>query len=216
MSDAIRSPTLHTAGLAMAEAAANAALRLSPHSRAALAALAGQVIALECTRPPLTLYLGSDDEGQLQLRGVHEGPVTTRVRGTARDFGELAAAEDPAATLINGGLQLEGNSSLLLELQRVFSGLDVDWEAPLAAGLGDVAGHQLAGMLRGALSWSRQAAANLRRQLAEFGLEEARLSPPRLELEDFYREVTALEQRSERLERQVQRARGRLQQLQRA
>jgi ubiquinone biosynthesis protein UbiJ len=216
MAEALRHPTLHTAGLAAAEAAANAALRLSPHSRLALAKLADQVIAVECTRPAMTLYLRVDSDGEVELRGVHDGPVTTRVRGAARDFAELAAADDPAATLINGGLQLQGSSSLLIDLQRVFSELDIDWEAPLVQGLGDVAGHQLAEMLRGSLSWSRQSAASLRRQLAEFAVEEARLAPPRLELEDFYRDVSALEQRSERLERQLQRLRGRLQQLARS
>jgi len=215
VSDDIRNPTLHTAGLAAAERVANQALELSPHSAAALAGFAEQVIALECTQPPLCVYLNSDRDGRLQLRGVHEGPVTTRVRGSARDYAELASASDPAATLINGGLQLQGSSALLLDLQRVFSELDIDWEAPLVAGLGDVAGHQLAEMLRGALSFSRQAAGRLQRQLGEYAIEEARLTPSRLELEDFYRDVGSLEQRSERLERQLQRLRGRLQPLQR-
>ena len=210
MSSELSSPTLHTAGLAAAEAAANAALRLSPHSQAALAPLAHKVIALESLQPALCVYLNSTEDGRLQLRGVHDGAVATRVRGSAADFAELAASKDPAATLINGGLQLEGSSSLLLDLQRIVSELDIDWEAPLVEGLGDVPGHQLAQMLRAAFSWSRQAATNLERQIAEFATEEARLTPPRLELEHFYREVGALEQRSERLERQVQRLRRRL------
>ena len=210
----LRSPTLHTAGLAAAEAAFNAALRLSPHSAPGLVRLAGRVIALECTQPPLSVYISADEQGQLQLRGVYEGPVSTRVRGTARDFLDLAQAEDPPAALINGGLQLEGSSAALLDMQAVLSEVDIDWEAPLVAGLGDVAGHQLAQMLRAALGWSRQASASLRRQLAEFAIEEARLAPPRAALEDFYREVGALSLRSERLEKQLQKARRRLQSLQ--
>jgi ubiquinone biosynthesis protein UbiJ len=214
--DDIRAPTLHTAGLAAVERAANAALALSPHSGPALAQLAGRVVALECTDPALTVYLCSDEHGQLQLRGVHEGEVSTRVRGSARDFAELAGAEDPAATLINGGLSLEGSSGTLIDMQRVFSELDLDWEAPLVDALGDVPGHQLAQMLRGALSWTRQASGNLRRQLSEFALEEARLTPPRLALEDFYRDVGQLQEREERLTRQIASARRRLQRLREA
>jgi ubiquinone biosynthesis protein UbiJ len=60
----IRSPTLHTAGLAAAEAAANAALRLSPHSVEALKGLAGQVLALECTRPGPDRVCHSDEDGR--------------------------------------------------------------------------------------------------------------------------------------------------------
>jgi len=206
----IRNPTLHTAGLAAAEGAANAALRLSPHSIEALKELAGQVLALECTRPSLTVYLHADEQGTLKLRGVHDGEVATRVRGSAEDFAELARADDPAATLINGNLRLDGSSATLLAMQRVLSGLDIDWEAPLVAGLGDVIGHQLAGMLEGAFSWSRQAGSNLQRQLREFATEEARLAPPPLALEHFYEDIQTLSERSERLAQRVDRLRRRV------
>ncbi|MDP5052933.1 MAG: SCP2 sterol-binding domain-containing protein [Congregibacter sp.] len=206
-------PTLHTAGLTAAEATVNAALRLSPHSVEALKPLAGRVLALECTRPAITLYLHSEPSGELRLQGVHEGPVATRVTGTAQDFASLAQAKDPAAALINGGIQLEGNSSTLIDMQRVFNDLDIDWEAPLVSGLGDVAGHQLAGMLSAAFNGSRQSGANLRRQLEEFAVEEARIVPPRLALEHFYEDVQKLGERSERLEQRVARLRLRLERL---
>jgi ubiquinone biosynthesis protein UbiJ len=206
----IRNPTLHTAGLAAAEAAANAALRLSPHSIESLKGLAGQVLALECTRPALTVYVHADEDGALKLRGVHDGEVATRVRGSAEDFAELARAEDPAAALINGNLRLDGSSATLLSMQRVLGGLDIDWEAPLVAGLGDVVGHQIAGMLEGALAWSRQAGSNLQRQLREFATEEARLAPPPLELEHFYEDIQTLSERSERLAQRVERLRRRV------
>lgn len=209
----IRMPTLHTAGLAAAEAAVNAALRLSPHSVEALKPLAGRVLALECTSPAITLYMHSEANGELCLQGVNEGPVTTRVTGTAQDFAGLAQSEDPAAALINGGIQLEGSSSTLIDMQRVFNDLDIDWEAPLVSGLGDVAGHQVAGMLSAAFHWSQQAGDNLRRQLEEFAIEEARLAPAKLALEHFYEDVQQLSERSERLEQRVERLRLRLERL---
>ncbi len=131
----------------------------------------------------------------------------------ASDFAELATATDPAAALINGGLALAGDSAPLIELQTLLRELDIDWEAPLVDALGDVAGHQLAQLLRGTARWGRQASASLGRQLEEFIHEEARLSPPRLELEDFFREVQDLELRVERLGSRAARLRKRLQQL---
>ncbi len=209
----VRMPTLHTAGLAAAEAAVNGALRLSPHSLEALKSLKGQVIALECTRPAITLYLHSEANGELSLRGVHEGPVSTRVIGSAEDFRILAQAEDPAAALINGGIVLQGSSHTLIAMQRIFNDLDIDWEAPLVSALGDVAGHQLASMLSAAFNWSRQASANLRRQLEEFAIEEARLTPPKLALEHFYEDVQQLSERSERLAQRLERLRLRVERL---
>ncbi len=89
----------------------------------------------------------------------------------------------------------------------------MDWEAPLVAAMGDVAGHQFAQMLRAAYGWSRQASSSLTRQLDEFIHEEARLSPPRLELEDFYQDIQALGLRVERLQSRADRLRKKLQKL---
>ena len=146
----------------------------------------------------------------MRLAGSFDGAVTTRVRGEASDFTELASSEDPTATLINGGLELEGESAPLIALQKILAGVDIDWEAPLVDTLGDVAGHQLAEVLRQGFSWGRQAANSLSRQLSEFIHEEARLTPPRLELEDFYGDVRELAQRVERLDSRIARLRQRV------
>ena len=205
-------PTLQTAALAALEPVVNRALALSPGSLDKMADLDDCVFALHCTSPDLEIFLHTSGNG-LRLTGTHDGPVTTRVRGEAADFTELATANDPTATLINGGLELEGDSAPLIELQKIVAGLDVDWEAPLVSSLGDVTGHQLARIVRGAFAWGRQATASLTRQLDEFIHEEARLSPPRLELEDFYSDVQALALQVERLESRAARLRQQLQKL---
>jgi len=205
-------PALQTAVLAALERVINRALELAPGSRADLEALEGKVFALHCTAPPLSVYLQVGAEG-IRLMGIYDGPVTTSVGGVASDFVELATATDPAAALINGRIELTGDSAPLIELQKIIAGLEIDWEAPLVDALGDVAGHQLAQLLRGAYGWGRQASGGLRRQLEEFIHEEARLTPPRLELEDFYRDVHQLGLQVERLQSRTQRLRKRLQKL---
>ena len=210
--DRLLSPTLHTAGLAALETAINRALALAPESRDALAPLRGKVFALHCTAPPLDAYLRIG-AGDISLMGIYEGEATTSVRGVASDFAELATADDPAAALINGKLEISGDSGPLVDLQRIVGQLDIDWESALTAQFGDVAGHQLAELARGAAGWGKQASASLMRQLGEFIHEEARLSPPRLELEDFYRDVQELTLRTERLESRLERLRKRLQRL---
>jgi ubiquinone biosynthesis protein UbiJ len=205
-------PSLHTAALAALETALNRALALSVHSKTALAQLEDCVFALHCTAPGMDIYLHPGAQG-IRLTGVHSGPVTTSIKGQAADFTELATSSDPTATLINGGLALEGDSAPLLELQRILAELDMDWEAPLVDTLGDVAGHQLAQLLRQAFAWSKQASLSLTRQLEEFIHEEARLSPPRLEVEDFYRDLQELGLRVDRLQSRTERLRARLQKL---
>jgi ubiquinone biosynthesis protein UbiJ len=205
-------PTLLTAALAGLEAALNRALTLAPQGKAGLAQFEDCVFALHCTAPTVDVYLHPGAHG-IRLTGYHHGPITTSIRGEASDFTALASASDPAAALINGALELQGDSAPLLELQRVLAALDVDWEAPLVSALGDVAGHQLAQLLRQAFSWGKQASASLTRQLDEFIHEEARLSPGRLEVEDFYRDVAELNQRVDRLQSRTERLRLRLHKL---
>ncbi len=206
-------PTLQTAVLGALEAGLQRALNLAPDARERLASQRGNVYALHCTAPQLRAYLHITDNG-LRLTGNHEGAVTTSLMGTASDFRELAMSRDPAATLINGGLALEGDSAPLIDLQKTVSTLDMDWEAPLVDTLGDVAGHQLAQLLRHAFSFGVEASRSLERQLGEFIHEEARLCPPRLELEDFYSDVSALTQRVERLQARMERLRKRIAQRQ--
>jgi len=208
MSDGIN-PTLHTATLAGLETAINRALRLAPQAKSELAAIQDCVFHLQCTAPEIDLYLETGSQG-IRLMGIYEGVPTTTVRGVAADFTELATSEDPAASLINGALALEGDSAPLLTLQKILGNLDFDWEAPLVNSLGDVAGHQIAQILRGAFGWSKQASSSFLRQLEEFIHEEARLSPPRLELEDFYRDIQELSLRTERLQSRTDRFRQRL------
>lgn len=202
-------PTLHTAGLAAAETALNRALELAPAGASQLGRLGDCVFALHCTAPFVDIYLQPEGR-QIRLMGIYDGPVTTSIRGRASDFAELATATDAAATLINGDLELHGDSGPLLELQSILTQLDVDWEAPLVNALGDVAGHQLAQFLRDSFSWGKQASSSFGRQLEEFIHEEARLCPPRLELEDFYKDVQELGLRVERLESRAARLRKKL------
>lgn len=212
MSSAV-DPMLHTAALAALEAALNQALSLAPASRQDLNSLEDNIFALHCTSPTLSVFLHIDSD-MVRLSGVYEGAVTTSVTGDVSDFTELASADDPTATLINGNLELDGDSAPLIELQKILSTLDMDWEAPLVDTLGDVAGHQLAQLLRHAFSWGKQASASINRQLSEFIHEEARLCPPRLELEDFYSDVNTLVQRVDRLQSRTDRLLQRLQKSQ--
>ncbi len=192
-------PSIHTGAIAALEAAVNRALQLDPVGLQRLDALQGMVFQFNCTRPELDLYL-LPEPGKLRLMGYWDGDVTTAIRGSASDFTDLASASDPTAALINGALELEGDSAPLIELQQLISSLDMDWEAPLVNTFGDVAGHQLAEGLRGLFSWGQQASASFTRQLEEFIHEEARLSPPRQEVEDFYVDLEQLKHRVERLQ----------------
>ncbi len=201
--------TVETAAIAALETALNQALALDPATGRALAALEGKVFQLDCTQPELEIFLIAQAE-RIRLSGHWEGDITTGIRGSAGDFAELAASDDAAASLINGKLELHGNSGPLIELQGILAGLDMDWEAPLVEALGDVVGHQLAQGMRGLFSWGQQARSSLHRQIEEFIIEEARLTPPRLEVERFYSDIQSLNNQVDRLQARMQQLAQRL------
>jgi ubiquinone biosynthesis protein UbiJ len=196
-------PTLHVALLGAAEEAINRALPYAPQTQATLAKLEGQSVQATVTEPHfnVTIILGKT----LQLRAVYEEKVDASIEGTLREYLAAAAADDPAIALINGNLRIRGDSRLMQSLQSLVSELDIDWEAPIAAVVGDVAGHQIGKTLRGLFAWGKQSRSSVERQLSEFILEEARLSPSKLELEDFYRDIRKLQQNIDRAEAKLKR-----------
>ena len=196
-------PALLSAALAGAERALNQTIALTPTSHQELEALSGTLLGIDITSLDLTLFIDMISGTEIALLAHCERRPDAFVRGTVEDFAALVASDDPAATLINSGIELEGSSSKLITLQQIVSKMDVDWEAPLVDALGDVMGHQLAQALRAMFHWSESARASLKRQLSEYLLEEGKLTPPKAELEHFYDSVQSLSLRVERAQSQV-------------
>ncbi len=207
-------PTIHTAGLAALEKAVNAALQFDLATSQALRDLDGQIFHIEITSPQVDFYLCPQRQG-IALKGYFDGEVTSHLSGSANEFLQLISAEDAASALINGNISLTGNSSSLIQLQGIFKQLDIDWEAIISSSLGgssfaDMAAHSIGDALRSGLKFGRQARTNLRRQTSDFIIEEGRLSPGKDELEDFYSQVSQLDNDSQRLEAKIARLAAKL------
>jgi ubiquinone biosynthesis protein UbiJ len=197
-------PALLSAALSGAERALNQAILLAPTSHESLAELNGTLLGIEIVSLELTLYLELIAGPGVRLLSHCEDKPDAFVRGSIEDFTALIASDDPAATLINSGIELQGSSASLIRLQQVISRMDIDWEAPLVERLGDVTGHQLAESLRRLFRWGEGARKSLKRQLSEYLLEEGRLTPPKLELEHFFEGVQTLSMQVERAQIKVE------------
>ena len=201
--------TLDVAALAALERAIGSALSMDPRARQALAPLAGRVLRIEVNVPRTEIHVLPQIDC-IRLAAHHEGAIDCSVSGAASDFIALALAEDKPGALVNGNLRVSGDSALLLELERALAGLDVDWEQRLALVLGDVAAHQIGRALRGTAQFGRRARDSFERHVEEFIHEEARLAPPRAEIEDFFADLRALSARADRLEAATRRLARRL------
>ena len=186
------------------------AIDLSPGTRNQLKGLHPLTIGINCSSPSVDLFLTIDADGDVTIASYREDAATVSLAGSWKDFLGVAAADDPASALINGNVQISGDTAPLLRLQAVLADLDVDWEAPLAETLGPVAGHQLATVIRAVTRTTQSTHQRLKRQLSEFILEEGRLSPPHAEQNAFFSAVDDLVLRVDRADSRIKRIKKRL------
>lgn len=203
------SESFQRAALAALEGVLNRALTLDPATRQRLRALSGHQFRIASTQPRITAVLAVHDD-QLSLDADSPADTTTEITGTLAEFVRIATADDPATALINGDVQISGDTGPLLALRDILAGLDMDWEEPLARLFGDVAGHQLGRALRAGQRFAGQAMKQFRRQFSEFVVEESQLVPHPVEVEDFYREIEKLAERTDRLQARAERLQHRL------
>ena len=119
-------------------AAINTALETDPATLAKLEKLQGQVFAIQCTLPPLSLSFG------LNARGVKIMPTdaaaNVTLRGTALALVRLLAeAAQETGAMSQSNVEISGDATALLQLSRAFADLEIDWEELLSRLVGDVA-----------------------------------------------------------------------------
>ena len=194
----------------VAEKAIMRAIDLSAGTRNQLKGLHPLTIGVNCSSPSVDLFVTVETNGGVAIASYREEATTVSLAGSWKDFLAVAAADDPASALINGNVQISGDTAPLLQLQAVLADLDIDWEAPLVETLGPVAGHQLAAVIRAFTRTSHSTHQRLKRQLSEFILEEGRLSPPQAEQNAFFSAVDDLLLRVDRADSRLKRIKKRL------
>ncbi|GGO78272.1 hypothetical protein GCM10011348_09800 [Marinobacterium nitratireducens] len=202
-------PMLSATLLTLLEPSVNALLQRDPVTLRELGKLAGRVLAVEITSPTLTLYVVPNPEG-LQLQQHYGAEPDARLSGSASALLRLISGDDKAEALFGKGVAISGDSALAMRLQEILADADIDWEGLLAELIGDLPAHQAARFVRWQRDYWTQAGDSLSHNLGEFLQEEARLLPPRPELEGFMADVDDLRQRSDRLEARLQRVLDRL------
>lgn len=201
-------PTLLGALTATLEKLVNGALRYDPGTQAALAKLAGKVLAVESTFPPLTFYLlpqPATADVHLAVHAYCDLPPDTRLKGSLPAI--LALTLGPRHSLANSGVQVSGNPALLADLQAILANLDIDWEEPITDFLGTSIGHPFAELVRTQWQWTRNNVQKAQVALGDYLTEELRATPSKIELELFCAQVDQARAHSERLAARVQRLR---------
>jgi ubiquinone biosynthesis protein UbiJ len=181
---------------AIVETVLNRGLPRSPRAQQLCAELAGRRIAFES--PALARVLVESTGNSLR---VTRGSLAADVEVVGGPVSLLVLGGSAAGTPFSGGeIEVRGDSELAQKFHELARLLRPDPEEELSILVGDVAAHRLGRLARGALGWTRDAAATLLQDFGEYFSHERGDLVPREEGEQFLRGVDALREDVDRLD----------------
>ncbi|MDF0749479.1 SCP2 sterol-binding domain-containing protein [Marinobacter sp. 71-i] len=195
-------PTSLSAVTAIIERALNRALELDPAGKQALMSALTGPVQFSLDGLGLTLVL-QQAAGRVQVASQPSEAPALVLSGRPMAFAALATGDDQVFS--EGRIQVTGDTALAHQFQRAIDQLNPDWEAAMAAYIGDVPAHFVGQRIRGAVRWSRQAFASLNANIEEYIHEESRSLPGRRELEATFTDIDQLNLQTERLEARIER-----------
>jgi ubiquinone biosynthesis protein UbiJ len=178
----------------------NRGLPRSPRAQQLCAELAGRRIAIEA---PAVARLLVESTGNCLRITRGSLPADAEVIGGPLSLLALTAggAQEP---LTSGQIEVRGDAQVAEKFRDLAQLLRPDPEEELSLLIGDAAAHRIGRLTRGALEWTRNAAATLLKDTGEYFSHERGDLVPREEGEQFLRDVDALREDLDRLDTRIE------------
>jgi Uncharacterized protein conserved in bacteria len=203
---------LESLAIERTQALINHALRTDPGSLKALDSLSGKRIAIHNRFPDRTLSVEINNDSTIALSLVESAPPNTDVviSGLAPALIFFMIRGSDQVTFADSGVEIRGNTDLLITLGEILKNLDIDWEQELAGVIGDTPAHLAGEAVRQTLKLNKQAAERATSGLSEFIREESGLGLNAKEAAVWARQVAELAKDTDRLAARVDRLKARL------
>jgi ubiquinone biosynthesis protein UbiJ len=143
-------------------------------------------------------------QGKVSLNSYSEESCTCILACYPTDLISLFSRSEDGVPILNPKATVEGNQQILVELYEIFSQAEPDYEAEISRLLGPVIAHETGRAFRTGARWLDETKDSVLTNLKLFLREEVTLIPHPVELENFYAEVSELEQRVARLSLSVE------------
>jgi ubiquinone biosynthesis protein UbiJ len=184
-----------------AAALANHLLGGQPWLRERLMPFAGRTLAVKFPLVSLALTVGADGAfGQAALDAVPDAVATV----SPSALFDLLARQN-----LHDHVELTGDAAFAAAVAGVLQELRWDVEEDLSHLVGDIPAHRFAQTGRSFFDWHKQALLSIAAGAAEYWTEEQPLLATRAAVEQFVREVDALREDVERVEKRIDRLSGR-------
>lgn len=181
------------------QTALNHALNLDESMPAKIQELDGKVLEIIISPLNVHFFIRFEDK-EMQLLATYKGRPDTVIHSSP--LGLIRLSILPASkvrSLFNDKIRLSGDTELGQQVKKLFDELDIDWEGHLAHFTGDVVAHQIGSVFRQGLAFKNRVDASMRNNMTEYLQEEARVFPPREELNNFFSDIDELSLRAERV-----------------
>lgn len=149
------------------------AIKQDPLTAKRLAALEGRVILIRARQPALQIYVLPGQAG-IRLMQDYEGEADCTLSAPSSLLARLGLSSNRQQLLLSPELELTGDTQVLVQLQNIFSDLQIDGEAALARWIGPVAAHAIGNRARGSRHWFGTTQQNLQRSIGDYLTEEGR------------------------------------------
>jgi len=197
---------LQSGAFEAAESLINGALKYDPATLRKMGELEGKVLLIESTMPPLKLAMETNSQG-IMLHSNWQDKADTTVTGSLVSIAGLAVNSASQASFSGSGVNVSGDLNLLLKINTLMTELDVDWEAILAAFMGDIPAHLMAEKLRKSATLAKDAGQRAKSAAAEVAKEELRVTPTFPEFKGFSQQVRELSSGVERAAARITKSR---------
>jgi len=203
---------LQSGAFETAESLINGALKYDPATLRKMGELEGKLLLIESTMPPLKLAMETNSQG-IMLHSNWQDKADTTVTGSLVSIAGLAANSASQASFSGSGVNVSGDLNFLIEINSLMADLKVDWEAILAAVIGDIPAHLMAENLRKSAAMAKDAGQRAKSAAAEVAQEELRVTPTSPEFKDFSQQVRGLSSGVERAAARINKSRQILSQI---
>lgn len=189
---------MHSTALSGVEKMINSALAYDPATQRELAALAGKVLVINSTVPPLKIAIEPATAG-LILHPFWNDEADTTLQGSLVAIIRLALSRDEQNSFAGTGVEVTGDTDLLRQCNQLLRNLDVDWEALLAKLVGDVPAHIVGEAVRNSNDLQAKTTSRVKSAVAELAQEELKLNPSAPEFDSFKEQIRLLSANTDRL-----------------
>ena len=180
----------------------NALLALDDQSAKRLQPLQGKrlTVALKELPWPMTLAFSERIDILMDQENQSSDCIISMQLST---LNELQDSSQITRLIQQGKLDLQGDIQIAQHFSSLIKELDIDWEEHLSHYVGDVAAYQMTAWVKQAGDRIQQGVKRLEQHLSNAAIEEKRLTPHRLDIEQHIEHIHRLRSKTEKLDARI-------------